>query len=58
MIFGTINEGIINILDEHMGVFRIETVDMVGVRTLTFQEFHVCGAPEFLGRKNPIDSRK
>lgn len=35
MIFGTIVEGIMEILDEGLGAFHNEMVVMVGARTLT-----------------------
>ena len=57
MIFGTIKEGIIEILDEHLDTFRTEMVAMVGARSLTFREFRVCGAPKFFRTKGPIASR-
>ena len=57
MFFYTITEGIMVILDDHLGTFLSEMVEMMGARTLTFCEFRECGAPEFLGKKDLIVSR-
>ena len=54
VIFGTIKEGIMEILDEHLGAFRSE---MVGACTLTFREFWACETLDFFGNKDPIVSR-
>ena len=39
VIFGTIKEGILELLDERLSAFRTEVAAMMGSRTLTFREF-------------------
>ena len=58
MIFGTIKEGILEILGEHQGMFRIEIMVIVGARTLSFHEIRVFWTPEFFGEKDPISSER
>ena len=58
VMFGTIKEGIVELLDEHLGAFRTEILAIVGACTLTFLEFHVRGDPEFFRKKHPVVSRK
>ena len=58
MIFGTVKEGILEILDERLGAFRTEVMTIVGSRTLYFHEFCASGAPEFFGEKDPISSKR
>ena len=57
MIFGSVKEGIIQTLDERLGIFRIEIMAIMGVRTVSFSEFLALGAPEFFGEKHLIASR-
>ena len=57
VIFGTIKEGIMEVLEERLGSIHFEMVALVGARTLTFRDFRPCGAPEFFGEKDPISSR-
>ena len=57
VIFGTIKEGIMEVLEGHLGSFRYEMVAMMGARTFTFCEFQACGALKFFGEKDPIASR-
>lgn len=56
-IFSTIKEGILEILDERVGVFRYGIVAMVGACFFTFKEFWACKAPKFFRKKDPIESR-
>ena len=56
MIFGTVKEGILEILDERLGAFCIELMAMLEARTLTFREFRACGAPDYLRARDPIAS--
>ena len=58
MIFGTVKEGIMEGLEDHLGSFRYEIVAMMGVCTLTFHEFRTSGALKFFGKKEPITSRR
>ena len=46
------------ILDECIGDFRSEMVEIMGALTLTFHEFQECGPPEFFAKKEPIASRR
>ena len=45
MIFGSVKEGILEILDERLGAFHAEVLDIVGART-------------FSGEKDPIASSR
>ena len=56
VIFGTVKEGILEILDERLGAFRTELMAMLGAHTLTFREFRACGAPDYHGARDPIAS--
>ena len=44
VIFGTIKEGIVELLVDHLGYFRSKMVALIGVRSLTFMGFRACGA--------------
>ena len=54
VIFNTVNEGIMEILDERLGAFCTDIMVIMGSLTLSFQEFRACGAPEFFREKDPI----
>lgn len=57
MIFSMVMEGIVELLDEHLGDFRPKiAVGHWGVLTLSHQEFKACGAPKFFGEEDVIDS--
>ena len=58
VIFCTVKEGNLEILDERLSSFRYEMVTTVGARSLTFREFGLCGAPNYYGEKDPIVSRR
>ena len=58
VIFGTIKEGIMELLDERLGAFHVEIRAMVGARSLNFWEFRACGASEIFGKKDLISSRR
>ena len=45
------------ILDEHLGMFRTEIMAIRGART-PFCEFSACVAPKFFGGKDPISSMR
>ena len=54
VIFGTIKEGIMEIMEEQLRSFRAEIVaGQVGAQTPSFREFKACRAPDFFGVKDP-----
>ena len=55
-IFGSIKEGIMELMDKCLIAFRIEMVAIRDACSLTFREFRACGAHEFLGKKGAIAS--
>ena len=58
VIFGTVKEGIIEIMEEQLRSFRAEIVaGQIGTRTPSFREFKACGVSDFFGVKDPIASR-
>ena len=57
VIFGTVKEGIMEILDQHIGALHTEVIAIFGSCTLSFRKFHARGAPKFFGEKDPIASR-
>ena len=46
VIFGSIKEGILELMDERLGMFCAEVAAMMGSRMLTLREFRACGAPD------------
>lgn len=58
VIFGMVNEGILEILDEQLSAFRAEIMAFVGTHSLTFSEFRVYGAPDYHGARDPIASNR
>ena len=58
MIFGTVKEGILEILDERLGAFHAEMMALIGVRTLTFWEFRACGAQDYHVARDLIASSR
>lgn len=58
MIFGTVKEGILEILDEWLSAFCIEIVALVRTRSLNFKEFQACGAADYFGGRDPIARRR
>lgn len=59
VIFGTIKEGIMELLDERFGACRAEiTVGLLGAQTLLFWAFKACIALDFFGAKDPISCRR
>ena len=58
VIFGSIKEGILEMMDERLSTFRTEMAAMMGSRTLTFREFRACGAPDYHGARDPIASTR
>lgn len=57
MIFGSVKEGILEVLEERLSSFRSKMMAIVGAQSFTFREFRACGAPEYHGDKEPIASR-
>ena len=50
MLFGTIKEGIMELMDERLRKFRVEiATGQIGARAPSFGEFKAYGAPEFVG---------
>ena len=58
VIFGSIKEGILEMMDERLSTFRTEMAAMMWSRTLTFREFRACGAPDYHGARDPIASTR
>ena len=58
MIFGTVREGILEILDERLSAFRAKMVALVGMRSLTFKEFWERGAPYYHRVRDSIASMR
>ena len=59
VIFGTFNEGMMEIMEERLRAFRAEIyTGQVGDQTPSFREFKACEAPEFLRVKESIVSRR
>ena len=58
MIFGSVKEGILQVLDERLSSFCYEMMAIVGARSLTFREFRACGSPNYHGVKDLIISRR
>lgn len=53
VIFGTVKEGILEILDERLSAFRFEMVALVRTCSLTVKEFRASGAPDHHAEKDP-----
>ena len=58
LIFGTVKEVILEILDERLGAYRTEMMALMGARTLTFRESRACRAPDYHGARDPIASSR
>ena len=58
VIFGSIKEGILELMEEKLGTFRAKVAAMMGSHTLTFREFRACGAPDYHGARDPIASTR
>lgn len=58
MMFDTIKDGIIELLDERLGVFRAKIIaSQFWARNLTFRKFKAYGSPEFFRKKDHISNR-
>lgn len=56
-LFGTIKQGLIEMMDERLGNVWVKLVaSQFGAHNLTFLDFHSCGASEFFGMKEPVSS--
>ena len=54
VMFGTIKEGIIELMDERLRYFRVDIVaGQIGARTASLREYKACGALEFFRAKDP-----
>ena len=59
MLFGTIKDGILELMDEWLRTFRDDIVArQIGARTPSFREFKDCGAPNFFRVNDSIASRR
>lgn len=58
VIFGTVMEGILEVLDERLSSFRSDMTALVGARSLTFRACRACGTPDYHGEKDPKVSRR
>ena len=58
MIFGSVKEEILEILDERLGAFQAKVMAIVGVCTLSFCDFRACRALTFHGEWDPIPSSR
>ena len=54
MIFDIVQEGIREILDECLGVFRTNIMAIVGARTLSFHDFVLVELLSSLGKRTPM----
>ena len=55
VMFGTIKEGIVEMIEERFWAFQAEmSVGQFGGHTLMLKDFWGCGALEFFGVKDPI----
>ena len=55
VIFRTVKEGMMEIMEERIRAFRVEiVVCQVGARTPLFLEFMACGRQSFLGSGTPL----
>ena len=58
VMFNTITEGIIELIEEKLMVFRAYIgAHHFGAWTLSFWNFKACGSLEFIWAKDPITSR-
>ncbi|XP_052621903.1 uncharacterized protein LOC111883756 [Lactuca sativa] len=59
VIFGSIKEGIIELMGDRLRAFRSDLAyGQASTRTLSFKDFRGCGALDFHGVKNPIAARR
>ena len=55
VIFGSIKEGILKLMEERLRAFRRDMASgQSGTHTLSFKDFRGCCAPDFHGIKDPI----
>ena len=59
VIFGSIKEGIVELMEDRLRAFRSDmATSQSGSRTLSFKDFRGSGAPDFHGAKDPIAARR
>ena len=59
VIFGSIREGIIKMMEDRLRAFRSDmTPSQSRTRMLSFKDYKGCGAPNFSGVKDPIAARR
>ena len=59
VIFRSIKEGIIELMEEHLRAFSSDMASsQSGTRTLSFKDFRGCGPPELHGVKDPIMAKR
>ena len=58
VIFGSIKEGIVELMDERLSVFHTEVAAMMGSCMLKFREFRACGDLDYQGARGPIASTR
>ena len=59
VIFGSIKEGIIEMMEEHLRAFKSDMASgQSWMHTLTLKDFSGCGALDFHGVKEPIVARR
>lgn len=59
VIFGSIKEGIIELMEDHLRAVRSDLASgQASTCTLSFKDFRGSGAPDFHGVKNPIAARR
>ena len=58
VVFGSIKEGIIELMEDRLRAFRSDMASgRSGSRTLSFKDFQGSGAPDFHRAKDPIAAR-
>ena len=59
IIFGSIKEGILELMEDRLRAFRSDMASgQSGCRTLSFKDFRGSGAQDFHGAKEPIAARR
>ena len=55
IIFGSIKEGIVELMEDRLRVFRSDMASgQSGSHTLSFKDFRGSGAPDSMGRRTPL----
>ena len=58
VIFDSVKEGILEILNERLSAFHAEIMALIATHSLTFRDFQDCGAPDYHGARDPITSSR